>query len=204
MKTATMTLTVLGALGMLAGSAQSADWNHIDELANTLERQTAALNHDLTYSYHNAPQFRHLYDDVTKMHGLARHIHDLAHHGRNLRHLESDVRELDDLFHHVEELVAQMNVGWRPYGNRFGNQFGSRSGQVHSQGYGVDRLRSRLAQIGDTLHHLHDDLDEMLRGAQHYRGYAPRVIDPRVVPQPYIPRPGGFTFGGRNFSLTIR
>lgn len=158
----------LTAFGASNGTARADHWNHMEELAHTLEQQSAEAAREIYRHFRHTPQFTHLYRDIYEMYQLAAHLEDVAHRRSGLTHLQHDVEELDELFHHVEELVAAMarsrrhddHHGIEFGGGRFEFHFG-RHGHSYHGDYHMRRLRGLLAAMEDTLHHLQDDLRDL-------------------------------------------
>src|SRR5690606_18505186 len=103
-----------------------------------------------------------------EMRRLASHVHDVAHLG-SFSHLERDVADLDRVFHHIEGLVAEIEH------DADHNHFGH-GGHFHGNTRHVRRL---LNNMGETLHHLQDDLRDLRP-----RTYVP-VRRPAVQVAPY-------------------
>lgn len=136
----TMITTAFAALMATTGTAQADTYHHIDMLALQLQRQTRALHREVDLHFRHTRQYRHLHEDVEQMEHLAEHIHDVAHRHGSVAHLRADVEKLDRLYHHVEELVHDLShdrrIDYRT----------------------IRHIRQEMAKIGDTLHHLRDDL----------------------------------------------
>ncbi len=107
----------------------------------------------------------------------AAHIRDLVteeayHRSRHDRdQIARDLHAMDDLFHHIKDEVA----GWRP----------SHSSQDHHYRRdpyrGRGSLRTRMARLEQTLHHMMQDYGER-RVTNRERGGSPGAFD-RPVPQ---------------------
>jgi hypothetical protein len=164
----TRTVLTVGLIGFAFAPAAKADtYGHIEGLAHRLDQNISLLDREFTTHYRHTPEYRHLRSDSREMVQLARHIHEWAHAQGDVRHLESDLRQLDRLFHHVEDLVDDLehnaafeydhgSYGWHGYGRGFG-------GHVHGDTNHVQRL---MLAVEDTLHHLQDDLRSLSGGRQ--------------------------------------
>lgn len=141
----TLLLATLTTTGILAGStvARAQSFKHIHRLVTKLERQLNVLHGEVDAHFRPFPQYIHLHKDVERMERLAEHIHDLVDAKGNLHHVLSDVKALDSLYHHVRALTKDIN----------------RSGRV-SPG-AMRHINQSLRAVGDTIHHLRDDLEEL-------------------------------------------
>ncbi len=140
-----LALTVLAGACLFTSTASAQSYQHIDRLAYQLQRQSSSLYSEFRAHFSHTPGYRHLMSDTAKMYRLARHIHDLVHHHEDVHHIVEDLDQLDAAFHHVEELVDQIEHNAHHHGH----------GHVHGDTRHVRRLLQRME---DTLHHLREDL----------------------------------------------
>lgn len=140
----TFAALIASAIALTASSAHADGFDHIDELALQMQRQTRALYSEFRLHYSHAAHAAHLRSDAARLYYLARHIHEVAHFGGSLRHLESDLAQVDALFHHLEELVEHIED------DAF---FGD--GHVHGDTEHVEHL---MEELEDTIHHLQADV----------------------------------------------
>jgi hypothetical protein len=179
-----MITTALAALMTTTGTAEAHSYHHIDMLALKLQRQTRELHREVDIHFRHTRLYRHLHSDVEEMEHLAEHIHDVAHAHGSVAHLRADVEKLDRLYHHVEELVHDLahdrRIDFRT----------------------IRHIEREMAAIGDTLHHLRDDLRHL---APVHRPHTTHIKTPgfsiqfgtrgvqdiRFTPAPGF-RPGGF------------
>jgi|GEM_PF-2159564 len=182
--TLALALSVFG----LVGGAQTVQAGpvsyHLDDLALQLQRQSQQLYWEFRNHYSHTPSYRHLISDASEMYQLSAHVHEVAHHGGSPAHLQADLQKLDRLFHHVEDLVRDIE---RNHGHPW------HGGHIHGDTRHVRRI---LASMEDTLHHMLHDVTP-----------APMV---RPVPRaqavpPLVPRSSrsGVIFNGRGFSVQI-
>jgi len=156
--------TALVLAGITFGINTSANaGDHIDDVAFSLQKQVQVLHYEFARNYIHTPSYRHLMSDTTQMYRLAAHIHDVAHNGGNVRHLESDVRQLDKLFHHIEGLVNSMD---RPVQHGHLAPLHGHGHHGHFQCPNRRRARMLMVSVEQTIHHLHDDLQEIIRAQQ--------------------------------------
>jgi negative regulator of sigma E activity len=140
-----LALVVLSVSLTAASSAKAQSYEHIDRLASQLQRQSANLYWEFRAHFSHTPGYRHLLSDTARMYRLAAHVHEVIHHGANVGHIRHDVEQLDRAFHHVEEVVDQIEH------DAFGHGFG----HVHGD---TRHVRRQLRQMEATLHHLRDDV----------------------------------------------
>jgi len=188
MKTiATTAATLLATTAFFAGSAQAAAGGHMDDLAIQLQRETSRLCRELRFHFRLAPGYRHLYSDAYDMYSLSAHIHEVVHHHGDIGHVRSDLAKLDRLFHHFEDLVAGLAfhapVGHAGHGIHHGG-IDIHYGHAGFSRRDVRRLRRVLAAVSGTLHHMQEDIDDVLaplpyKGPVYKKG--PAVIGAPVV-----------------------
>ena len=159
-------LTVALAGFAFAPAAQADTYSHIDGLAVQLQRQATLLDREFTAHYRHTSQYRHLHSDSIQMVRLAGHVHEVAHNHGSLAHLRSDLRQLDRLFHHIEDLVDEIEHTAGGFGHHDYGHYGH--GHHGFGGYGGGHIdgNSRhvariLRQMEDTLHHLQDDVEQL-------------------------------------------
>ncbi|MBI1902851.1 MAG: hypothetical protein HYS13_17275 [Planctomycetia bacterium] len=141
----TLALTVLSVSLMAAASASAQSYEHVDQLANQLQRQSANLYWQFRAHFRHTTEYRHLLSDTARMYRLSAHVHEVIHHGADIHHIASDVEQLDQAFHHVEEVVDHIEH------DALGHGFG----HVHGD---TRHVRRQLRQMEATLHHLRDDV----------------------------------------------
>ena len=83
-------------------------YRQVDLLALRLARDAKGFLAEVHANFRRTPQYRHLDHDAHEMEELADHIHEVAVRRGSVAHLRADLRKLDRLYHHVEQLVAQM------------------------------------------------------------------------------------------------
>ena len=181
----TTALLISGFSLAMNSNAEAGD--HIDDLAFSIQKQAQVLNHEFARNYRHTPSYRHLMSDTSQMYRLAAHIHDLAHHGGSVRHMEADVRQLDRLFHHIEDLVNAMSH--RGHGHGHGHLqplHGGHHGHGHHGFRGPDTRRARmlLRSMENTIHHLHSDLQRLIRIGHGQPIYQPVQPLPGPIYQP--------------------
>jgi hypothetical protein len=188
--TRTLIATVLTIAG-LSTVGQTARAEHIDDLAFQLQRQSRDLYLEFRQHYSHTRGYRHLISDSAEMYRLAGHIHEIAHHAGSLVHLRSDLKELDRLFHHIEDLVDDIEHDAR---------FGHHGGHIHGS---TRHVRHLLHEIEDTLHHLLDDVNELVRRqAVPFHQHAVPQFQPAPPVAPVGPGNGfRFSVGGRGISF---
>jgi hypothetical protein len=157
---------VLMIIAGAGASARADEFEHIDSLALSLQRQTRELYNEFGEHYRHASHSIHLRNDAAKMFRLARHIHDVAHVGGSLNHIAADLRQLDQLFHHLEDLVEHIE-----------HDAFHGDGHVHGD---TGHVQALMSEIEDTIHHLRADVNELRRGPV----------------GPVVPIGGGFGGGG--------
>ena len=155
------------ALAVLAGSANAADYRHLDRIALRITKNTEALFREFRYHYRHTSEYRHLISDARELRSHALHIHDVAHHRGSLCHLARDVRDMDRLFHHLENVVERVERS---------SHCEYHSGHIHGNTSHVARL---MHAIEDDLHHLGEDVEGVAIAARYsppirtYRAPAP-------------------------------
>lgn len=151
--------TALLVTGMTLGiSSTEAKAQHVDDHAAQLKKQVQTLYSEFARNYRHTSAYHHLMSDTAQMFRLAGHIHEVAHRGGNLRHLEADVRQLDKLYHHVEDQVADMS---RRGGRHNDDLHGHRHDHDSHRGPDTRRARRLLSDIEDSIHHLHEELQDV-------------------------------------------
>lgn len=200
----TMTALTL-SVAALTGESRAADPHTVDELAFALMRQTAAATREVRFGFRNAPQYKHLYQDVYDMYRAADHIHDVAHVAGNQRHILKDVEQLDELVHHVQELIDEMSGPAVGHSRHYQYHYGHRP----SSQYHMRRLNHLMHDIVETVHELQD----VVGYSRPTRPVSPAVIPgigprgPQLVPQVPIQRRGGVEYRrgrSRGLSFSIR
>ncbi|MEZ6064209.1 MAG: hypothetical protein R3B90_00540 [Planctomycetaceae bacterium] len=119
--------------------------SHLEALSNDLQNQANAIAWDMYENYRSSPGYRETYRETYKLLQDAKHIHQLVweeqyHHQHHEQdHIAADLAEIDQLFHHIEEDIAN----WRP----------ARYNPYHNAGL----LHQKIEQFEETLHHLMTD-----------------------------------------------
>ncbi|MCA9216695.1 MAG: hypothetical protein KDB27_26680 [Planctomycetales bacterium] len=171
-------ITATTLLGLAATSANAASYHHIDELALRIARNSTSLFREFRLHYRHVGEYAHLITDAREMRALASHTHEVAHHRGSLNHLAHDLGELDQAFHHLENLLDEIEAN--------SHHGGYHSGHIHGD---TNHVWALMHAIEQDLHHLRDDVEAM-------QGYQTRR--PVVVPAPYpsqtisypvVPRP---------------
>ena len=162
-KTAFTMLAMMLTVSALATQAKSDIYDHVDELALKIQRQTRSLLRE-TVHYRYTPEYRKIVSCTNELNRLATHIHDVSHFEGNLFHLKSDLRALDAEFHDLEALFDQVELN-------------------ASRGYGTvigctAHVKRLLDSIEDSIHCLQDDVEELTRPIRVVR----RPVTPIYVP----------------------
>lgn len=170
--------TVAATVGIIPGQARADHLSDIDQLACLLRDQAAEACYEIRYHFSGAPNYRHLYADTYELYRQADRIHDLVHGRAPLAEVVASVDELDDLFHHVEEVVQEVETCDWARGICRGNGYHHTSyGRSRFSSYHFRRLETKIAAVGDTIHALGDEVTAV-------RGPAPgRVIEPPLPPE---------------------
>lgn len=207
MKTFATLAAVIASLGLTTGTAR-AD-HDVDELANTLDRQTEQIARTIYRHFRHAPNFRHLYLDAYELHEMAHHLHDIAHHGTTYDHMRGDMQEFDRRFAHFLETVHELDDHAplpSPHGvGSHGHFFGHAS---HVDPRAVSRLGALVDQTAETVSCLKA---EICPPVIHQPLPAPATVVPvvpsRVTPVDRFPGAGRPIFrarkGGLSFSLRL-
>lgn len=182
MKTWIASVATLSAIiGAAPGQSRADHRLDIDELACLLRQQAADACREIRYHFIGAPNYRHLYSDTYELYRQADRIHELVHRGRPLAEICAAVDELDELYHHVEDVLREVEtcdwargVSYHRRYSRF-HEVSLRHGGFHS--YHVRRLKVRIQEMGDTIHALDD---EVHAGSQPGRG---RGVEPPLPPE---------------------
>ncbi len=181
MQSLNKTIAVFGLVASaLVGSASADTYQHIDQLALQIERESRLLVTEVV-NYRHTPEYYHLVTDARDMAALASHVHELAHHQGGLAHLQSDVQELDFKFHHLESVFDRI-------------EHDAAFGHGHLHGCTV-RVRRLLNSIEGNLHHLQDDLRLLQVPVCTTPPYsAQRIVVPQrsIGTSPRIDRWGGY------------
>jgi hypothetical protein len=165
-----LTSTLCMPLGLLvlstfATTASADTYDHIDELACSIERNSDRLLSEVR-RYRHTPEYAHLVSDARDMERLADHIHDLARRHGSLHHLQSDVADLGCKLRHMEATFDRVE---RNASRGYGHVHGDRC-----------QVRHLLGLIERDLHYLQSDLRELA---------APVVVRRPVVGGPVYNRP---------------
>ena len=134
------------SIATLAGFAQNAKadyYSHLDRLACDILRQSDALVGEAIH-YRHTPQYRHLVHDLKQIRAFADHIHEVAHHRGSIVHLDRDLRQLDAQFHHLEDLIKDIEHN-AVHGH----------GHIHGRTGHVRRL---LRAMENNIHHMQSDV----------------------------------------------
>ena len=180
-----------------AANAKAASFDHIDRLALRTQKQAAQLFHEFRIHYRHMPGYRHLMHDARDMYYSASHIHELAHHHGNLLHMKRDLSKLDSLFHRIEDLVddIEARVGRCNHHSLHGHRTCGCDVFQRRKGH----LFSLMRRIEDNIHHLQDDIEEMLR-CRHRNHVDHDYGVPFESRFPSRPQPNvGFRIGGTKF-----
>jgi hypothetical protein len=159
-KTLSLAAFSVVSLGGLAGNAKADLYGHLDQLALEILAQSDAIVRESAH-YRHAPEYAHLVYDARQIRALADHIHEVAHHRGSVFHLDNDLRQMDQRFHHLEEVVRNIERG-AAYGH----------GHVHGNTAHVRRL---LRAMENNIHHMQADVANIKRSIQrqnhdHYYG----------------------------------
>ena len=210
MRTTMLAITTLLSVGAVAQTATASTYRHIDELALRMQRQSREIYYELAERHTRLPGYGHLRSDAARLYRLAQHIHEVAHRRGSVRHLQDDLRDADRLFHHMGELLER----------RVRHAHGHRCTDLHCGCRAPrpsGRLRSLMRQLENTLHHLQDDIDDLVSHNDHgpvyrpfpapdrYRGQNPYTYRQQVQPTVrYDFNRGGVSFSGGRWSFRIR
>ena len=137
-----------------ASTASAVDYRHIDRLALEVADQMNQLTREFSEHYVHTAQYQHLISDARDAARLADHIHELAHHRGCLYEIRSDLSRLDREFHHIEEVLAELN-----YLVRIGQ-----GGHIHGDTRHVFYL---MHELEENLHHLREDVGSNRRYSNH-------------------------------------
>jgi hypothetical protein len=170
-------LTVALAAFALPAAAQADTYSHIDGLALRLQKNTRLLDREFSTHYRHTAGYRHLRSDSVEMARAAGRLHEVAHEHGSLSHLQSDLRQIDRLFHHLEDLVNQIEHE-ADFDDHHG-RFGGYGGHIHGDTSDVRRL---MNSIEDAIHHLQSDLAELAGGDRDRRDPRFRGDGPVVYP----------------------
>ncbi|MGH7129493.1 MAG: hypothetical protein ACREIV_13065 [Planctomycetaceae bacterium] len=149
--------TVLVAGGEFGGFSVGSSYDtyhHIDELAFDVQKYTSSLYWEFRHHYSHTPDYQHLISDASQMYYLAKHIHEIAHHHGSVYHLEHDLEKLDRLFHHLENLVDEI-------------EHEAFHGHGHVHGH-TGHVRSMLRRTESLIHHLQRDVRELAAELDHH------------------------------------
>jgi hypothetical protein len=196
----TRTILTLALAGFaFTGAAQADTYGHIDQLALQLEKYATRLDREFALHYRHTSQYAHLRSDSREMARLARHVHEVAHNYGSLSHLESDLRSLDRRFHHLEDLVNDIEFhAAHDYHGGFDYHGG---GHIHGE---TSHVRSLLNAMEDTLHHLQSDLRELAAASAPVIGYPQVGGYPAATYPSYTTRPGpGIRLSRPGFSIWV-
>ncbi|MCA9246523.1 MAG: hypothetical protein KDA42_05390 [Planctomycetales bacterium] len=173
---AARTILLATAALLAASNAQAASYEHIDRLALQLAGQMNELTEEFSTHYRHTSLYGHLINDARDAARLADHIHELAHYRGNISHMRDDLNRLDREFHHLEEVLGQLN---RQVHYGYG-------GHAHGDTQHVFYL---MHEVEENLHHLRDDIEEMYRSR--YRCYNHGGCSTQPVYKPYPVYQGG-------------
>jgi hypothetical protein len=157
----TVITTAVAALVTTAGTAQADVYQHLDSLAVKLQGQVRELHREVDLHFRNTTAYRHLHADMEQMERAAEHIHEVAHQRGSVTHLRADVERLDRLYHHMEGVIHDL-----AHDRRIDRQT-------------IRHLQREMAAVGDTLHHMREDLRQLTSAPRH-RVPAPRVPAPPI------------------------
>ena len=183
----TLIVAVLATTGFstVGQTAQAASFKHIDQLSLEFRRDSSLLYWEFRRHFRHAAHYNHLISDSAKMYRLADHIHEVAHRG-TLGHMADDLAKLDRAFHHLEDLVDDI-------------QDDAYHGQGHTHG-NTSHVRELMRELEDTLHHLRDDIRAMRRPVHHHYD---NHYGNQYGKKHYQGGGGGITVGNGNFKLKI-
>ncbi|QDT14892.1 hypothetical protein [Alienimonas californiensis] len=124
-------------------AADPGSWDHVDEMAETLERLSKELHDEVHAHLVGHEYFYHMDGHATEVERLATHLHEVAHAGESLAHLREDVIALDRQVHEADEVITQI----------------ARRG-VLTQHYNgaIVQTRRIVREMIAIQHHLEDDL----------------------------------------------
>lgn len=218
MKTIALTSAVLMTVGLSAGTARADYYDHIHDLAESLQAQSAATARDIYYHLREAPDFVHLYNDSLALYRQTEKLHLLVDNHASPRDLDRQIHLLEDTQKHIAELVEQMEkLNLAQGGNHRHVHFHPPVNQYH-----LERVCNLVTKMGQTIDHMHSDVAALLQanpgvplppGVQ--PGFqpvvpAPPAAQPVIVPaqpQQVFPQSGrqiNIRRGGLSFSMRVR
>ncbi|MCA9117803.1 MAG: hypothetical protein KDA79_22185 [Planctomycetaceae bacterium] len=166
--------------------AKAAD-PHLRELADALASQSSHAVREVRYHFRRAPGADQMYRTAVDIAELADHISEISQGRVDISHLKEDVDQLDSLIHELEELTEAASRPVVIEGNR--SRYYHRGYHRHTASfvseYHVRRLTRLIEEMEDTVHHLAEDLDDII-------GVRPV---PRPVPRTITPVAPGFNNG---------
>ena len=181
----TMLIALATSLAITAGqSAQAASYHHIDGLAVKLQGQARELYNEFKQHYRHVSGYSHLRSDAANMYRTAAHVHKVAHQNGGVHHLKSDLAKADRLFHHLEDVVAELE-------HNTAHSFGG-----HSHG-DLSHVHALMRSMKTTLHHLRNDIEEMSYSYHSHRVY-------RSYPSGHSSHSGHFNSGHGHGGVTVR
>lgn len=155
-----------------ADHARPGSWEHVDELADGLEKYAKDLHDEVHLHLEGHVYFRHMDGHAEEIEELAKHIHDLAHEGKSIKHLREDVIELDEQVHHADGVITKI----------------ARRGVRAEHFDGAVRQTRRIVKaMNGILHHLEDDLAEL--DPDYRRGHRHETLRPGLDHAPLHRRP---------------
>ncbi len=196
---ATMTMAALATIvGVSETRAQSLQ-NRVEEASFELMQQAGSLTLEVRYGYRRHPHYDRIYEDVVDVYQRAAQVREAAGTTNWLPQVKADAAELAELFHHVREVIADVEAT-SPYTSSFHR----------------GRALRTLGRMDDALGHLMDDLG--MPYGEVTPTPVPVVVPPsrpvhRRVQKPVVHRSrpnvslhrGGVTIRSRNgrFGITI-
>ncbi|QDU98691.1 hypothetical protein [Lignipirellula cremea] len=125
--------------------AQGDTYEHLDEMALDLQRFAEEIVEETHAHLQGNAYFPQIDRAAHRIEELAAHVHRVAHDRGDIVHLRNDIDDLDRWVHHIDDL---------------GN-FIARRGVRSSEWGGFQYMRSCIASMLDTLHHMQDDLHQL-------------------------------------------
>lgn len=144
-------------------AADPGSWDHVDAMAERLERLSELLHEEVHAHLEGHVYFRHMDGHATEVERLANHLHEMAHAGENIPHLREDVIALDTQVHEADEVITQIA------------RRGVRSDHYHGA---VTQTRRIVREMIAIQHHLEEDLAVLDPNYRPHRAARPIYEDP--------------------------
>ena len=162
------------AIVTLVASQANADiYDHIDRNALKIQQKSRLLFEE-TLHYRHTSEYRRLVIATNELTKLATHIHDVTHFEGNLLHLRSDLADMDRQFHDLEDLFDRIERR-------------ASYGHGHIDG-NTAHVKDLLNCIEDSIHHIQEDVDQLVAPAACPSSVSRTVYVPTTVNRPvYVP-----------------